>query len=232
MRTESEPIASPAQPAADRGPDPTGTDPTGAAATGAATSRPTVMLAMNESSRARVLVPAVRDRLERVAHVLPADPGGDFLADPAVREALGNVDALLTGWGCPKITPEVLAAAPKLRAIIHAAGSVKHFVDPTAFERGIQVSSAVVANALPVAEFTVATIVLSGKRAFRLGTEYKLTRQRPDASSVPGNYGSTVGLLGASRIGRMVAERLRAFDFEVLISDPYLTRGRGWGAGC
>lgn len=188
------------------------------------------MLAMNESSRARVLVPAVRDRLERIADVLPVGPvngsrgaGNPFLTDPAIRAALAGADALLTGWGCPAITPEVLAAAPKLKAILHAAGSVKGFVDPSAFERGIQVSSAVVANALPVAEFTVATIVLSGKRAFRLGAEYKLSKRRPDPSAVPGNYGSTVGLLGASRIGRMVAERLRAFDLEVLISDPYLT---------
>ncbi|WP_433002534.1 hydroxyacid dehydrogenase [Kribbella sp. CA-294648] len=215
MRTESEPTASPAQSAA--APSPT------EAVTEAVTGRPTVMLAMNEPSRVRVLVSAVRERLERVANVLPVGPGGPFLADPAVLAALGDVDVLLTGWGCPAITPEVLDAAPKLKAIIHSAGSVKHFVDPAAFERGIQVSSAVVANALPVAEFTAATIVLSGKRAFRLGAEYKGNRQKPDHSTVPGNYGNTVGLLGASRIGRLVAERLRAFDLEVLISDPYLT---------
>ncbi|WP_246486438.1 hydroxyacid dehydrogenase [Kribbella qitaiheensis] len=188
-----------------------------------AAPRPAVMLAMNESSRARVLVPQVRAHLDRVADVLPAGPGNAFLTDPAIRDALAETEVLLTGWGCPAITPEVLAAAPKLQAIIHAAGSVKGFVDSAVFDRGIQVSSAVVANALPVAEFTVATIVLSGKRAFRLGAEYKRSGRKPDPSFVPGNYGSTVGLLGASRIGRMVADRLRAFDLEVLISDPYLS---------
>ncbi|GAA1571382.1 hydroxyacid dehydrogenase [Kribbella sancticallisti] len=203
--------------------EPTSVSPAPPAATAEASGQPTVMLAMNESSRVRVLVPAIRDRLDQVARVLPVGPGDSFLEDNAVRAALSEVDVLLTGWGCPAITPEVLNAAPKLKAIIHAAGSVKGFVDPAAFERGIQVSSAVVANALPVAEFTVATIVLSGKRAFRLGAEYKLSKHKPDPSQLPGNYGTTVGLLGASRIGRMVAERLRAFDLEVLISDPYLT---------
>jgi phosphoglycerate dehydrogenase-like enzyme len=201
----------------------TESDPSASAPSAGSSTQPTVMLAMNESSRARVLVPAVRARLDRVAQVLRVGPGAAFLADPEIRDALGEVDVLLTGWGCPAISPEVLAAAPKLQAIIHAAGSVKGFVDPAVFDRGIQVSSAVVANALPVAEFTVATIILSGKRAFRLGAEYKATKHRPDPSNVPGNYGSTVGLLGASRIGRMVAERLRAFDLEVLISDPYLS---------
>jgi phosphoglycerate dehydrogenase-like enzyme len=181
------------------------------------------MLAMNESSRARVLVPPVQARLDRVASVVPVGPGDAFLEDPEIRAALGGIDVLLTGWGCPHITPDVLDAAPKLQVIVHAAGSVKGFIHPAAFKRGILVSSAVVANAKPVAEFTVATIVLSGKRAFRLAAEYKSSKHRPDPHGVPGNYGSTVGLLGASRIGRMVADRLRAFDLDVLISDPYLS---------
>ncbi|MEV6288602.1 hydroxyacid dehydrogenase [Kribbella sp. NPDC051770] len=210
MRTDSEP-SSPAPTAA----------PSRAASPAA--GRPTVLLAMNESSRDRVLVPAVRKRLDLVADVLPIRADGTFLDEPAISGVLADVDILLTGWGCPQITPEVLDAAPRLRAIVHAAGSVKGFVTPVAFDRGIQVTSAVVANALPVAEYTVATIVLSGKRAFRLGAEYKLSRHRPDPSHLPGNYGTTVGLLGASRIGRMVAERLRGFDVDVLISDPYLT---------
>ena len=221
MRTEPDPAAT----------DPAVIDPTAIDSAAIDTAQPvppTVMLAMNESSRARVLVPDVRARLDRVADVLRVGPylggaGGAFLTDPSIRDALGEVDVLLTGWGCPAITPEVLDTAPKLKAIIHAAGSVKAIVDPAAFDRGIQVSSAVVANALPVAEFTVATIVLSGKRAFRLSAVYKITKHRPDPKGVPGNYGRTVGLLGASRIGRMVAERLRVFDLEVLISDPYLS---------
>ncbi|HET6740499.1 MAG TPA: hydroxyacid dehydrogenase, partial [Kribbella sp.] len=191
----------------------------------------TVMLAMSDSTRAQVLVPPVRQRLDAVATVLPIGPGDGFLADPAVRAALPDVDVLLTGWGCPRIGPEVLDAAPKLQAILHAAGSVKAIVDPAAFERGIQVSSAATANAQPVAEFTVAAIVMAGKRAFRLAAQYRLERRKGDAHGMPGNYGATVGLLGASRIARMVAERLRSFDLHVLISDPYLTAGEAAALG-
>jgi phosphoglycerate dehydrogenase-like enzyme len=183
----------------------------------------TVMLAMHDDARSRVLVPRVRERLEAIATVLPVSPGTSFLADPAVRAALPDVDVLLTGWGCPRIGPEVLDAAPKLQAILHAAGSVKAIVDPAAFDRGIRVSSAATANAQPVAEFTVAAIVLAGKRAFRLAAQYRIERRKADPHGMPGSYGTTVGLLGASRIGKMVAERLRGFDLEVLISDPYLT---------
>ncbi|WP_406055689.1 hydroxyacid dehydrogenase [Kribbella sp. NBC_00889] len=191
----------------------------------------TVMLAMNDASRDRVLVPRVRKRLEAAATVLPVGPGTSFLADPAINAALADVDVLLTGWGCPRIGPEVLDAAPKLRAILHAAGSVKAMVDPSAFDRGIQVSSAATANALPVAEFTVAAIVLAGKRAFRLAAQYRLERRKSDPHAMPGSYGTTVGLLGASRIARMVAERLRTFDLNVLISDPYLNEAEAAGLG-
>ncbi|MFG1813399.1 hydroxyacid dehydrogenase [Kribbella sp. NPDC049174] len=184
----------------------------------------TVMLAMNDASRARVLVPRVMARLEATATVLPVGPGTTFLDDPEILAALPEVDVLLTGWGCPRISPEVLEAAPKLQAILHAAGSVKAIVAPEAFDRGIQVSSAAHANALPVAEFTVAAVVLAGKRAFRLAAQYRIDRTKTDPHGMPGSYGTTVGLLGASRIGRMVAERLRSFDLQVLISDPYLSQ--------
>ncbi|HEU4947102.1 MAG TPA: hydroxyacid dehydrogenase [Kribbella sp.] len=199
-------------------------DPADPERTVPAATPPTVMLAMSEPTRAQVLSPAIRARLDRAAYVARVGPGEAFLSDPAVREALGGIDVLFTGWGCPQITVEVLDAAPRLGAIVHSAGSVKGFLTPAAFDRGIQVSSAVSANALPVAEFTVATIILSGKRAFRLAAEYRSSRRRPDPHSAPGNYGSTVGLLGASRIGRMVADRLRAFDLDMLISDPYLSQ--------
>jgi phosphoglycerate dehydrogenase-like enzyme len=174
------------------------------------------MLAMNDRTLGRVLTPELLRRLEAVAEVLPERAtSGSF-------PALDRVEVLLTGWGCPPITPEVADRAPRLRAIVHSAGSVKTFLDRSVVDRGIAVTSAVVANAIPVAEYTVAAIVLAGKRAFRYAAEYRRDRRPPEVGAL-GNYRITVGLLGASRIGRMVADRLRAFDVEILLSDPYLT---------
>lgn len=188
-------------------------------------SPPLVLLAMSDSTLAQVITPDLRARLDAVGKVLDVRPTASFLDEPDVAAVLGEVEVLVTGWGCPPITRDVLDAAPNLRAILHAAGSVKHIVDPSAFERGIQVSSAVAANAVPVAEYAVAAIIMGGKRAFRLAAEYRSNRTKPDSHAyVPiGNHRSTVGLLGASRIGRLVAERLKAFDFDVQISDPYLS---------
>ena len=161
--------------------------------------------------------------------MLPVGPGHEFPRRPRGHGRRSpDVEVLLTGWGCPRISPEVLDAAPKLRAIVHAAGSVKTIVDPAAFERGVQVSSAAAANALPVAEFT--------RRGDRAGREAGVPASRgavpPRAAAIAGPHrmpGSSVrrsALLGASRIGRLVLERLRAFDLDVLMSDPYLIRTR------
>jgi phosphoglycerate dehydrogenase-like enzyme len=148
----------------------------------------------------------------------------DF-ADPGVRQVLGEVEILVTGWGCPRIDATVLDAAPRLKAVIHAAGSVKSLLDPGGWERGLVVCSAAAANALPVAEYTLGMIMLAGKDLFAVRESYRRRRTFTVAEILPGvgNFGRRVGIVGASRIGRRVIELLRPFDFEVLLADPYVT---------
>lgn len=145
--------------------------------------------------------------------------------DPAGAEELARVEVLLTGWGCPRIDEPVLDHAPKLAAILHAAGSVKGHISAACWARGIAVSTAADANGIPVAEYSVAMILLAGKRVFTLATRYRRRRSRADllaeAPSV-GNYRRRVGIVGASRIGRRVIELLRPYDLQVVLSDPYV----------
>lgn len=193
------------------------------------------LVAMPAESWSEVVTPAAYQRLDRVAELLgllPVRPAGELVGGPRLRtsfaevaQELATAEVLLTGWSCPRITADVLDAAPKLRAIVHAAGTIKTFVDPVVFERGVEVSSAAAANAIPVAEFTVAAIVLASKRAFRHRDWFRVSgRKRPlPGAPVLGTLGTTVGVLGASRIGRLVIERLRGLDVDVLVSDPYLS---------
>lgn len=144
------------------------------------------------------------------------------------RKALARTELLITGWGCPPLDEEVLASAPALRAVAHTAGSVRGHVTDACWERGIEVSSAAAANALPVAEYTVAMILLSGKRALETAREYAAARARtgpPHGRPEVGNYGRTVGILSASLIGRRVIELLRPYDLDVRLYDPYVTEG-------
>lgn len=149
------------------------------------------------------------------------------LADPvpAVATALADAEVLLTCWGAPPLTEHVLNAAPRLRAVIHAAGSVKHHITDACWERGIAVASAAAANALPVAEYTLAAILLANKRVLHSAHRYRDLRAPHDWQhelATAGNYRRTVGVIGASRIGRRVIELLRPFDLRVLLHDPYV----------
>ncbi|WP_418958604.1 hydroxyacid dehydrogenase [Streptomyces tritici] len=192
-------------------------------------NRPALLLAMGPGVAERLLTDAHRARLTALARTDPHLVAHDLTApDAAVAQALREAEILLTCWGAPPLTAEVLDRAPRLRAVVHAAGSVKHHVTDACWERGLAVTSAAAANALPVAEYTLAAILLAGKRALPAARRYARLRAPHDwlAESDQehwGNYRRTVGLIGASRIGRRVIELLRPFDFEVLLHDPYVT---------
>ncbi len=143
----------------------------------------------------------------------------------AGRTLLAGADVLITGWGCPRLDAAALTHAPRLRAAIHAAGSVKGHTTPELFAAGVLVSSAVEANARPVAEFTVAAAVLASKRSFRHAADYRAGGVAPgySAGEDSGLYGSTVGIIGASRIGRLVLGMLAEHGVRRLVHDPYLS---------
>ncbi len=188
------------------------------------TGKPPALLIYAPALNRDLVTDALRERLESLCELLVADPVPGF-DDPRVTEALEHVEVLITGWGCPALDAPTLDRMPRLRAAFHAAGTVKNHVTPACFERGIQVTSAARANAIPVAEFTVAAILLANKRAFRLQRRYRAHRSFALWSNeFPGlgNHQKVVGLVGASRIGRMVMEHLRGFGFELLVHDPYL----------
>ncbi|MGW1267299.1 hydroxyacid dehydrogenase [Streptomyces sp. NPDC002491] len=171
-----------------------------------------------------LLFPApLLDRLQRTADIDPGVVVRDF-SDPAAASLLAEADVLITGWGCPRLDAGALADAPRLRTVLHAAGSVRSLVGEALWGQGVSVSSAVTGNALPVAEYTLAMILLAGKDAFAHRERFRRTRAHPThaETSATGNLGRRVGVIGASRVGRRLLELLRPFDFDVLLHDPYV----------
>ena len=134
-----------------------------------------------------------------------------------------DVELIMASWGMPVLDENLLARLPRLRAVLYAAGSVKSVVTDASWERGVRITSASRANALPTAEFTFATIIFSLKRAWssmaRLRAQQEFERY---TATVPGCYGSTVGLLSLGKIGRAVARRLATLDVKTIAYDPYV----------
>lgn len=134
---------------------------------------------------------------------------------------LDGVELIFTGWGSLEFTTDVLNAAPDLKMIFYGAGSIRGVMTDAAWERGVRITSAWAANAVPVVEFTLANILLCLKKAYQHAAEYREKRQWVRLP-VAGAYHSTVGLISLGMIGRLLAEKLKSFEVHVIAYDPYV----------
>ncbi|MBR7078324.1 MAG: hydroxyacid dehydrogenase [Clostridia bacterium] len=125
-----------------------------------------------------------------------------------------GAEAVFTTWGMRSFPADELRTVfPDLKYVFYAAGSVRAFAEPY-LDAGVRIFSAWKANAVPVAEFTEAQIILCGKRYFDVFTGTK--------GRVKGNYDLKVGLIGLGAVGRLTAEGLKKHRLKVLAYDKFL----------
>jgi phosphoglycerate dehydrogenase-like enzyme len=136
---------------------------------------------------------------------------------------LAEVEVILSGWGAPAMDRAFLATAPNLQVVLYGAGSIRRVATPALWERGVRITSAYAANAIPVSEYALAAILFSLRRGGRFSFSARCERPLPGQGQVPGAYGSTVGLVSLGMVGRLLRERLRPFDLRVVAYDPYVT---------
>ena len=148
----------------------------------------------------------------------------DIIKSP---ESFSSVEYIFSTWGMTAFTcEEIKACFPSLKAIFYGAGTVKGFAKPF-LECGVRIFSAWGANAVPVAEYTVAQIILANKgfyqsaRAYRSKDGHAVALEHFHASR--GNYGAKIGIIGAGMIGKMVIRALREYKLDVLVCDPFLS---------
>jgi phosphoglycerate dehydrogenase-like enzyme len=163
-------------------------------------------------------------RLKRLRDLVTPSWTSD-LDSPIARGRLKRAELLVTSWGAPALTATRLDAAPAVRAVFHAAGSVRPLVTDDLWRRGIPVTSAADANAIPVAEFTLAAVIFAGKKAPFLAADPATAQKGWGHHTGFGdlsNYGRTVGVVGFSRIGRRVVRLLDCLHpVRRLVADPY-----------
>ncbi len=134
-----------------------------------------------------------------------------------------DTEIIFSTWGMPTLTEAQIAQhLPCLQCVFYAAGSVQAFARPF-LARGVRIFSAWAANAVPVAEYTVAQIVLANKGFFAHARDMKANQTAPRSAAYLGNYGQSVGLVGCGMIGSLVAEMLKPYALGVYVYDPYLS---------
>jgi phosphoglycerate dehydrogenase-like enzyme len=153
----------------------------------------------------------------------------DFIAPPQTAETiksnmglLRDVEFIFSAWGAPVMDQAFLDAAPKLKAVLYASGTVKGFVTDEFWKRGIRLTGANSVFVLPVAEYTISQILFCLKHGWQFALETKRLRTYPPGHRVPGAFGTTVGLISMGAIARRVVELLRAFELKIIAFDPFL----------
>jgi len=147
------------------------------------------------------------------------------LSQEEAAKLVKGAEAVVTSWGSPKFDQTLLSKAPALKLLVHGAGSVKPFVSHELFTRGIRVSSSASAIAEDVAVSTVGHIICGLKNT------YQASRAMRDGGWGMGSLapardilGKTVGVIGASRVGRRVLKLLKVFPVNILLYDPFVDK--------
>lgn len=136
-------------------------------------------------------------------------------------ELLRGVEVVFGSWGSPRFDERLLRHADSLKAVLFAAGSVKAVVSDAFWQRGLRISSAASANAVPVAEFALGEILLSLKRFFARNKQYQNDGVYAMYESA-GGYNSHVGLVSYGMTAKALVKLLKPFDLFVHIYSPEL----------
>lgn len=165
------------------------------------------------------------EELKKELDFLPDFYTEEFLRNGDEHAELSDVEYIFSTWGMiPLGEEEIRKFFPSLKAVFYAAGTVQYFARPF-LNCGVKVFSAWAANAVPVAEYTVAQIILANKGFFRaapLASSGKRETAAKEFERFGGNYGVKVGIIGAGMIGKLVIKMLKGYDIEVMTFDPFL----------
>lgn len=142
---------------------------------------------------------------------------------------LGDYEAIVTR-SSTAVTAEFLGRARRLRIVGRAGVGVDNIDVDACSRQGVVVVNAPYGNVVSAAEHTVG-MLLALVRKIPLAHE-ALKRLEWDRSI----YGSelfrkTAGVLGLGKVGSRVAARLKAFDMEVLVYDPFIPESRARDVG-
>lgn len=175
-----------------------------------------VLCVVPKSQREMKVKPQTWDEIVRRFEVSANETERNWSSEE-LAERISDYDAVLTAWGSPPFTEQVWQNADRLKLIIHMAGSVKFLfpgdtVQRFCVPRNVTVVSCAQALAVNVAEMTIALMVMVARRIYehiQVFRERGVWKDKNLPTNFPTINGSTVGIIGASRVGREVIRLLK-----------------------
>src|SRR5437899_1328066 len=140
-----------------------------------------------------------------------------------LEAALQDADALIVR-SAVDVNAQVLGGARKLRVIGRAGVGVDNIDLDAATKAGIAVMNTPGANAVAVAEHTLALMLALARHLCRADSTTRAGKWEKKSLQGTELRGKTLGIVGLGRIGLEVARRARAFEMSVVAHDPFVSQ--------
>jgi D-3-phosphoglycerate dehydrogenase len=121
-----------------------------------------------------------------------------------------------------KVTADIIEAADNLKVIGRAGIGLDNVDIPAASKRGIVVMNTPEGNTITTAEHAIAMMMALSRnipQATASLREGKWEKKKLQGREL---YNKTLGLVGAGKIGRIVADRAKGMKMKVIVYDPYI----------
>jgi D-3-phosphoglycerate dehydrogenase len=170
--------------------------------------------------RLTALVPLPAEAVAGFARGLPVEVRVPAERTPSgAREAVADADLLLGDFtGLLRVDADLLAAAPRLAFVQQPTVGVEHIDLAACAARGIPVANTAGVNAVAVAEWCVLGALAASRSLLWADAEVRAGRWPQLDLAARGClelHARRVGIVGWGAIGRLVADRFRAFGCEV-----------------
>jgi D-3-phosphoglycerate dehydrogenase len=157
--------------------------------------------------------------------VLQDEPGWTVITPETMKDGLTSelrdADALIVR-SAVLVNAEVLCRADKLRVIGRAGVGVDNIDLEAATKAGIAVMNTPGANAIAVAEHTLALMLALARYIPRADATTRAGKWEKKSLQGSELRGKTLGIIGLGRIGAEVARRARAFEMKLMAHDPFV----------
>jgi len=170
---------------------------------------------------------------EGIAHLaergFEVDQVSSKLPKDELHARLGEYEAIVTR-SSTTVTAEFLGRARRLRILGRAGVGVDNIDVDACSRQGVVVVNAPYGNVVSAAEHTVGMLLALVRK---IPAAHESLKQLEWDRGIYGSelFRKTAGVLGLGKVGSRVAARLRAFDMEVLVYDPFIPESRARDLG-
>ena len=162
------------------------------------------------------------DRLADAGHLVDVRLG---LSADELLDAVPGAHALIIR-SATQVTDEVLANGPDLMVVGRAGIGLDNVDVAAATTRGVMVVNAPQSNVISAAEHTMALLLAQARnvaQAHAALVDGRWERSRWEGVELSDK---TLGVVGLGRIGKLVADRARAFGMRLVAYDPFVSADR------